>query len=673
MTYCHLISRRTALLRSIALLGGLATSACSDSVSPPDPVTGSPAQFTPTEQLDNGLVLDGAATSGTITRIVMSPASALLRVNDTLRYRIVGITSTGDTVPVTATLKPDRGYAIGHKYVTPITGNFTIRAILNNSTLADTAVVTVTTDAPLQPAPGTEPAPAPEPEPTPTEPVPAPAPSVSGAAELPRIFLDTRMVSPTGKVIYVAAGGNLQTAINGAVRGDVIELAPGAVFTGNYVLPAKSGSGWVTIRTRTTLPPEGTRVTASSASSFAKIVTPNSMPALYPASSAAASYYRIVGVEFRSTASMTYSIVNLSDYTRTTTSPDQLSSHIILDRVWIHGNSTQTIYRCLTLNNRSTAIIDSRISDCHVKGGDSQGIFGYEGPGPFKIVNNYIEGAGENIMFGGSDPKYSGVVPSDIEIRRNHITKPLTWKSSGAWSVKNLLEFKNARRVLIEANVLENNWSDAQTGFAVVFKSTNQSGTCTWCVTEDVNFRYNRVINSPGGVTLAAAEGTRNEILANSIRIQHNTFEKVGLLSQVGNRRIFQLLGGLSDIVIEHNSALGEDLAVLFDGGQVTRLTLTNNMLTRGRYGIFGSGKGEGSGALAYYAPYASVSRNVVVAAPSSSYPAGNYYPSTLSAAGVSTTDLSLLSTSPYRTSATDGTMIGADVAKLHSVTSGVR
>ena len=53
-------------------------------------------------------------------------------------------------------------------------------------------------------------------------------------------------------------------------------------------------------------------------------------------------------------------------------------------------------------------------------------IYSYISPYPFKIVNNYLEGAGENVMFGGADPRIKNLVPSDIEIRRNHFFKLLS-------------------------------------------------------------------------------------------------------------------------------------------------------------------------------------------------------------------------------------------------------
>jgi hypothetical protein len=42
--------------------------------------------------------------------------------------------------------------------------------------------------------------------------------------ELPRVFLDTTYLTPTGKTIQVKDGGDFQTALNTAQLGDVIML-----------------------------------------------------------------------------------------------------------------------------------------------------------------------------------------------------------------------------------------------------------------------------------------------------------------------------------------------------------------------------------------------------------------------------------------------------------------
>jgi hypothetical protein len=137
-------------------------------------------------------------------------------------------------------------------------------------------------------------------------------------------------------------------------------------------------------------------------------------------------------------------------------------------------------------------VTGSYISDIKVVGQDSQAIGGWNGPGPFVITNNYLEAAGENIMFGGADPAIPNLVPSDITIEQNTLAKPPAWRSQ-RWQVKNLLELKNARRVTIQSNTLEYVWSAAQSGVAILFTGRNQDGLCPWCVVEQVTFESNTV------------------------------------------------------------------------------------------------------------------------------------------------------------------------------------
>src|SRR6266511_2024095 len=77
---------------------------------------------------------------------------------------------------------------------------------------------------------------------------PRPATLAPGDPEPPRVFMDTTYIAPAGKTINVAAGGDVQAAINQARPGDVIKLQAGATFIGNFRLPNKSGSEWIVIR-----------------------------------------------------------------------------------------------------------------------------------------------------------------------------------------------------------------------------------------------------------------------------------------------------------------------------------------------------------------------------------------------------------------------------------------
>ena len=123
--------------------------------------------------------------------------------------------------------------------------------------------------------------------------------------------------------------------------------------------------------------------------------------------------------------------------------------HFVIDRCYIHGDTNATIMKYgVALNCANAAIIDSYISDFHSVGYDAQAISGTNGTGPFKIINNYLEASGENIMFGGATPGILTNVPADIVIRKNYMYKPHTWMVGDSlyagkhWTIKNLFELK---------------------------------------------------------------------------------------------------------------------------------------------------------------------------------------------------------------------------------------
>src|SRR5690606_624293 len=144
-------------------------------------------------------------------------------------------------------------------------------------------------------------------------------------------------------------------------------------------------------------------------------------------------------------------------------------------------------------------------------------------------------------------------------------------------------ETKNAARLLIEGNVFENNCLDSQDGFAIVLKSANQSGGCNWCVTEDVTFRWNRIINSPGGFNLASfqAEQGGTAIPMRRVHIAQVEMRNVGA-PLAGNRRHFQMLGALSDLEVLHVTALsGANQMLFLESSETTRLhglTFSDNL-----------------------------------------------------------------------------------------------
>ena len=76
--------------------------------------------------------------------------------------------------------------------------------------------------------------------------------------------------------IVVNQYDDLQAAFNAARPGDTILLQAGAAFTGNFVLPAKGGSSYITVRSAapdSSLPAAGTRITPAYAGVMPKILS----------------------------------------------------------------------------------------------------------------------------------------------------------------------------------------------------------------------------------------------------------------------------------------------------------------------------------------------------------------------------------------------------------------
>lgn len=502
--------------------------------------------------------------------------------------------------------------------------------------------------------------------------------SAQTTPQLPQTFLQTNPVVPTGQSFTVSAGGSLQAALDQAQGGDVILLQAGATFTGPFHLPNKTGAGWITIRTSAAdsqLPAPGQRITPAYAPVLPKIVTTGAWAAL--TTDRGAHHFRFVGVEFAvaSGVSLNYGIVTLGDPADTLVS--QLPHHLVFDRVYVHGGTTGNVRRGIAMNSASTAVIDSHISEIHEVGADSQAIASWNGTGPFKIVNNYLEAAGENVLFGGADPTIVNLVPSDIEVRRNLMSKPRKWRigdaayAGTAWTVKNIFELKNAQRVLIEGNRFEYNWPHAQNGFSILFTVRNQQGTAPWSVVQDVTFVNNVVQHVAAGINLLGSDDINPSQTTRRVRIANNLFVDVNAANWGGNGRLLQVLDGPIDVEVEHNTAFPSGEMLIGSGRAASNFTFRNNLVTHGGYGVGGDGTfGNPLATLATYFPNAAFVANGLIGASASLYPAGNYFPASIAAVAfvnAGAGDYRLSAASPLKDAGTDGRDVGVDIDALNA------
>jgi hypothetical protein len=320
-------------------------------------------------------------------------------------------------------------------------------------------------------------------------------------------------------------------------------------------------------------------------------------------------------------------------------------------------------------------------------GQDTQAIVGWNGPGPFKIVDNELEAAGENVMFGGARPTLADNIPSDIEIRGNHFFKPVSWMvgspsyAGNHWTVKNLLEFKIAQRVLITGNILENNWVDAQTGFAFLVTPRTEYGTAPWVYVQDITFTYNVLRHTASAVNISGLDSGDPQKLVRGKRIliQNNLFDDVNGKAWGGGNggNLFQVLSGADAVTIDHNTGFQSNRIISADGIPSTNFVYQNNIAPHNAYGVMGSGHASGTPSLSYFLPRFVFQKNVIenIAASGvlqSNYPAGTFFPSDWAAVrfvNFAAGNYALAPTSPYRNAGTDGQDIGADITGLNRAT----
>jgi hypothetical protein len=553
-----------------------------------------------------------------------------------------------------------------------------------------------------------------------------------------------------GKSWEVKSGDDLHAILKQVNCGDTIRLQAGATFTGAFTLPAKNcdDSNWIIIRSSTpdaSLPPEGVRMSpcyagvsslpgrpAFNCTALQKVtatLTANKSggPVVL---AAGANHYRLgPGLEITRTAGsgINYDLIAPAERSA--------ADHIIVDRDWVHGTAQDETTRGLYLSGVTyAAVVDSYFNDFHciaVIGActDSQTIAGGLGnlpQGTWKIENNFLEAAAENILLGGGS---GTIIPTDIEIRRNYMFKPLTWMSgqpefvgginpdptkcvkfntSGdcPFIVKNLFELKNAQRLLFEGNVLEHNWPGfTQHGTAILLTALSQGGKTgnPNATVADITIRYNEISHAAGGVAIAEAAYEQGPPKREArISIHDDLFDDLGPAFYDGDTSVvagmaFQIsfcatCTPIQDILIDHVTMLLTSPRMFMVlgaplGSPIQNLTFTNNIVSSpSGLAITGTGAKapcgfQGNSArerLSSCIAPLHFEANVIIGT-NDPWPKGNLTARDakgiqfLEDHGDNGVNYRLSPQSAYKGRSTDGKDLGADIDALTKLTAGVR
>jgi hypothetical protein len=365
-------------------------------------------------------------------------------------------------------------------------------------------------------------------------------------------------------VVAVAAGGNVQAALDSAAPGTVIALSPGGTYQGPITL--KDGK---TLTTAAFDPAAPVRAT---------IGCPDFQSAIRVEGAAS-----IIGLHIQ---------CNGNDNIYLTASANAVIEY---NRVWGNGSAKNGI----TLNGQGV-IRHNDIDYIYRAGQETHGILHTSG-GPFLIDDNDIKAASINYLSGGDRVADAAAMPHDVTFTNNRLEKRIAWRSQGLVA-KNFFELKMMRNLTAHHNTYRNSWQQGQAeGWCLSIGIRNQYGDNPFATVENVTMEDEQFFGCSGFLSVLGRDYSFPSQTMRNVKLRRITVNDFSRSTWGGSGKVFFIQGGPIDLVIE-------DLTVLKGAGDLNSLmTFTRPLevgsgfvarrwdVPEGSYGIQHDGDGWGT------------------------------------------------------------------------------
>jgi hypothetical protein len=554
-------------------------------------------------------------------------------------------------------------------------------------------------------------------------------PPSEGDPVLPQRLMSAALPTVTGTTYTPTTFAELQSAVNAATYGDEIVLTAGQTYTGNLVLPAKTGwsaGQYILIRSSAvdslpTLPASGVssdlstsqpRVVPSRDAAFlATLKTTNVEPAVdtLPGSNG----WYVWGIRFECTStSWNYGVVYAGPGRNVdSTALADLTSHFVFQQcVWYNDPYTSNVVKLLRIQTDYCAVANCHLYGGNLYNGDANAIWVFKSRGPILLHNNFLCANGENVLTGGADQPswFQPYECDDVQVFYNRCWKDRRWfEASPTYvarpadgqkpGIKNVFELKFGRRWHFYGNIFDGSTTQGQSGQGLALKTVNQNAAQNTAETCHITVDCCLSKNVGTGLYISALEtyngGTGipvHDVLVRDCAFlcpgtpflgENNKGGYIAHRDQVLNVRL--------DHVTTLNSPTNTQYLLLLGGGIGTGLDIQNSIFAgRSVYGVWsGDSAVQGTAALTaeigsgnYTFQYNALVRkdNTAGAGMSTKY-AGNtalYFPADDTALGLDETTGKLLAGSPALAggayASNDGTDLGCRWTNLDAAIAGV-